>query len=339
MNSTLEIFLLLLENKPMSNREIAERLDTNIRNVQRAVEKIDTAVEQNSILHRNFKFERIGRTHTIRQSLFLKEDEILLLIKILISSRSLNEKESQRLIKKMINMVGPDNREVVKKAAAIEHTTELFIDDKSDRQEKLWQLEKYISQNERIEFQYTDYERQEDAVTEKVEILPIHSFFDNYYFFLIGLKPEDHSCITFRIDWMDKIKPIGAKSKIEHSELLKNGEETKQNVYGYRGEATTIYFEYYGYMGYLKDKFPSAEIVAKLDKPNRFDFSVYLIRVKVNYSDGVKLWLLGETTILKVVAPYDIAKDIKDTLYNTYSLYSDDKTMEKEAERYNPYHK
>lgn len=66
-------------------------------------------------------------------------------------------------------------------------------------------------------------------------------------------------------------------------------------------------------------------MIKKLDRPNRFPFSVYLIEIKVNYSDGVKLWLLGETTILKVVDPPEIAKDIKKTLYDTYRLYDEKK--------------
>lgn len=323
MNLTLEIFFLLLENKPLLNREIAERMDTNIRNVQRAIEKIELEFDRNVTLSKYFTFKKDGRYHTVCQKLFLKEDEILVLIKILIASRSLNEKELRKLVDKMINMVGIENRKIVKASVASERLSELYIDDKSDRQQKLWQLEQYIYHQTKIEFQYTNHEQQEKTKTETVELLPVHTFFDNYYFFLVGMEKQTHQYVTYRIDWMDNIEPIKVKLNIEHTERIDHGKEAEHNLYGYMGKPTHIYFEYYGYIEYIKDKFPNCRVIRKLDKPNRFPFSVNLIEIEVNYSDGVKLWLLGETTILRVVKPKAIADDIKKTLYDTYCLYND----------------
>ncbi|GEO59176.1 helix-turn-helix transcriptional regulator [Companilactobacillus bobalius] len=324
MNLTLEIFFLLLENRPMLNREIAERLDTNIRNVQRSIEKIESAFDQNISLSNYFNFKKDGRYHTVSQNLFLKEDEILLLIKILVSSRSLNKRELSHLIDKMVNMSGIENRKLVKASVTSELLSDIYIDDKSDRQKKLWELEQYIFNREKIEFEYTDHERLEKAETKKFEILPVHTFFDNYYFFLTGMEKQTHQYVTYRIDWMDKIEPIRVRLNIEHRERLDHGKEAEHNLYGYMGKRTHIYFEYYGYIGYIKDKFPNCRVIKRLDKPNRFPFSVNLIEIEVNYSDGVKLWLLGETTILRVVKPQAIADDIKKTLYDTYCLYNDD---------------
>lgn len=325
MNLTLEIFFLLLENKPLQNREIAEKLDTNIRNVQRTIDKIETAFEQSATLKRHFTFIKDGRAHSVSQNLLLTEDEILLLTKILVSSRSLNEKELPNLTQKLIDMVGVDNHKVVKAAVASERLNEIYIADKSDRKDKLWELEQYIYNKERISFQYTDHERQENAQTKFVEILPVHTFFDNYYFFLIGLEKESQKYVTYRIDWMDDIRTISVKIVAEHNKRPNHGKDAQYNLYGYMGKKVHIYFEYYGYIGYIKDKFPSCRVIKKLNRPNRFPFSVNLIEIEVNYSDGVKLWLLGETTILRVVKPKVIADDIKRTLYDTYRLYDDEK--------------
>lgn len=323
MNLTLEIFFILLENKPLQNREIAKKLDTNIRNVQRSIDKIKIAFEQSSTLNRHFRFIEDGRAHAVSQRLLLNEEEILILTKNLVSSRSLNEVELPALTDKMISMVGVDNHKVVKSAVASERLTETYIDDKSFRKDKLWQLEQYIYKEEKIRFDYTDHERQEDAQTKTVEILPVHTFFDNYYFFVVGLEKESHQYVTYRIDWMDHIEQIKIKLNLEHNKRLNHGQEAQYNLYGYQGKKTHIYFEYYGYIGYIKDKFPSCKVIKKLDRPNRFPFSVNLLEIEVNYSDGVKLWLLGETTILRVVKPKEIADDIKQTLYDTYRLYED----------------
>jgi hypothetical protein len=326
MNLTLRIFFLLLENKPLKNKEISKRLSTNIRNVQRIIENLKLAFDdKNNVLNRHFTFKEDGHYHTVCQNLLLKEDEILLLTKILISSRSLNETELPELVDKLIDMVGVDNHKVVKDAVASERLTQTFIDDKSFRKDKLWSLQQNISNNDKIRFQYTNHEAQEDAQTETVEISPVHTFFDNYYFFLVGLEKETHEYITYRIDWMTDIEVIHVKIGDDHSKRPNHGRDAQLNLYGYSGKKTRIYFEYYGYIGYIKDKFPSCKVIKKLDRPNRFPFSVNLIEIEVNYSDGVKLWLLGETTILRVVKPKAIADDIKKTLYDTYRLYDDEK--------------
>lgn len=164
MNLTLEIFFLLLENKPLQNREVAEKLDTNIRNVQRSIDKIKTTFEQSETLRRHFKFIKHGRLHTISQNLLLDEEEILLLTKILVSSRSLNKTELPALTEKMISMVGVENHKVVKAAVASEQLTETYIDDESFRKDKLWELEQYIYNKDKIRFDYTDHERQESTL-------------------------------------------------------------------------------------------------------------------------------------------------------------------------------
>jgi hypothetical protein len=122
---------------------------------------------------------------------------------------------------------------------------------------------------------------------------------------------------------MDKIEPIHLKIPMEHSKYHDHGRETRYEAFGYQGKKTRIQFEYYGYMEYIQDIFPSCKVIKTIDKPNRFPFSVKVLEIEVNYSDGIKLWLLGETTILRVLSPKSIADDIRDTLREGYERYLD----------------
>jgi len=130
MNVTLEVFFLLLENKPLQNREIADKLDINIRSIQRAVDKIQENFEQSIALNRYFEFFKDGRAHTVNQKYLLKEDQILLLSKLLVSSRSLNETELPQLTNRMLNMINVDKRSIVSSAIASERLTETYISEK-----------------------------------------------------------------------------------------------------------------------------------------------------------------------------------------------------------------
>jgi len=325
MSLTLKVFLTLLEeNKPLQNREIADKIDGNIRSVQRSIDKIAEIFDQNIVLNRYFEFSESNRAHAVNFKAVLKEEQILLLSKLLISSRSLNKSESASLIDSMLKMVDDEKSEIINSAINSERLTDTYIGDKSDRQEKLWQLEQHIHAKDKIKFKYTDHEVTEKTEISTVEILPVHTFFDNYYFFLVGLEKTSHEYKTYRIDWMDQIENINIKLHVEYRKRHNHGEDAQLNAYGYMGEKTRIQFEYYGYIGYVQDRFPSCKVIKRLDKKNKFPFSVNLLEIEVNYSPGVKLWLLGQTPILRVMEPQNIAEDIKNTLYDSYRLYKDE---------------
>lgn len=67
MNLTLRIFFLLLENKPLKNKEISEKLNTNIRNVQRIIENLKLAFDdKTNVLNRHFTFNGGGQFDEFR---------------------------------------------------------------------------------------------------------------------------------------------------------------------------------------------------------------------------------------------------------------------------------
>ncbi|GAQ01684.1 hypothetical protein NBRC111452_1496 [Companilactobacillus farciminis] len=321
MNLSIEVFLQLLENEKCQTKDIAAKQEITIRTAQRAIKEIKVAFDKSAVLNKYFQLKKIGRAYSIEQKYLLDQNQVLILIKILIASRSLNSTELPRLTNKMLDMLTLEERDVVSESVMTERITDNYLTDKSFRIEKMGQLEQYIYHKQKIRFVYTDRYPSEIPNIETIEMLPIHTFFDNLYFFLIGLVKDTHEYRTFRIDWMDNIEPIHFKLPIDHSKYHDHGQETRYEAFGYQGKKTRIQFEYYGYMEYIKDIFPSCKVIKTIDKPNRFPFSVKILEIEVNYSDGIKLWLLGETTILRVLSPKSIADDIRDTLREGYERY------------------
>ncbi|MCV3763222.1 WYL domain-containing protein [Companilactobacillus farciminis] len=323
MNLSIEVFLQLLANEKCQTKDIAEAQEINIRTAQRIIKEIKVAFDKSAILNKYFTLSKIGRAYSIDQKYLLDQNQVLILIKILIASRSLNSVELPRLTNKMLDMLTLKERDVVSESVMTERITDNSLTDKSFRIEKMGQLEQYIYHKQKIRFTYTDRYPSEIPNIQTIEMLPIHTFFDNFYFFVIGLVKDTKEYRTFRIDWIDDIETIHLKLPIDHSKYHDHGQETRYEAFGYQGKKTRIQFEYYGYIEYIKDIFPSCKIIKKIDKPNRFPFSVNILEIEVNYSDGVKLWLLGETTILRVISPKYIADDIRDTLREGYERYLD----------------
>lgn len=328
MNLTLEVFFMLLDNKPLTNNFISDVIETDVRNVQRAIKRIKKAFDESELLRQHFELKesKIKRTfyHTINQKNLLRTDQILLLIKILVASRSLNPTEMKQITDQMLKMVNLEDKNVVEFGLDSDRNPQSYLGDLSDRESKLWSLDQYIIHQDMIKFDYTDHEAKENTQTVTLERIPVHTFFDNYYFFMVGWDKYTNEYQIYHLDWMNNITvSSNVNTHIDHKKRLNHGEEALHRAYGYMGRKIRIRFEYYGYLGYVKDRFPSCRIIKKLDKKNKFPFSVNLVEIEVYYSYGVKLWLLGQTTILKVVEPDNIAQDIKKTLYQSYQMYNE----------------
>lgn len=321
MNITFEIFLRLLDNQGLETKDLVEDLDISLRKAQRTIKEIKNSLDSNPSFKKYFELTKNGNRYSINQRFLLSRDQVLVLIKILTASRSLNEKEFPELTQKMLNMLYPEQRELASASIRSEQIAHNYIDNQSDRLEKIGLLEEFIYHQDHISFEYTDHEAFEQAHTETVEMRPIHIFFDNYYFFIVSFLKTTRENRIFRIDWMNKIKKSSVKIPFNYSKHYDHGIETQHEAFGYNGKKTHIVFEFYGYVEYVKDEFPSCRVIKTIDKPNRFPFSVKVLEIEVNYSDGVKLWLLGETTILRVLSPKYIADDIRDTLKEGYERY------------------
>lgn len=351
---TVDIFFYLLEHEPQTNAQILEQFKStfskgsstksNQKAITRVMDNLNMINSESTLFNDFFTFEKINSsTHTVKLNRKLNEQQILLLSKLLLSSRALNQAETKSIIKNMENTIDVEDREVVKAAIDENKLNEPYLSNKSDRLTRLWVLEKCIHNSKRITFDYINHEPSKTPQVEHVTMLPKHVLFDNYYLFLVGyskIKAENGEFKverrTYRLDWMQKanIKVTKenqtddeaiqiVKETIEVNDRIDHSLEDRKNVFAYQGKETTITFKYYGYLEYLKDKFPQADVLSVLNEPNQFDFPVTKISLKVNYSDGVKLWLLGETPIIKILDPYPIALDIAQTLKRRVDSYQD----------------
>jgi len=250
MDITLEVFLLLLDNEPLTNREMSDELDTDIRNVQRAVSRLRVAFDSENIMRKHFDFKEDRKHHTISQRYVLKTEQISLLTKLLLSSRSLNDNEMIQLINRMLNMIDIKNRKTVTFSIDGEIHTKSTISDASFREEKLWKIDQYVLKQKILRFDYTNKEIHEEPVTETIERVPVHTFFDNFYFFMVGWNRESNDknpYEIYRIDWMDKLIDPKITLNIDHKVRLNHGQQALQRAYGYKGKEIRIQFDYYGF--------------------------------------------------------------------------------------------
>jgi len=240
-----------------------------------------------------------------------------------LASRALSHLEMDALVDELLTLTPPNERAVISESIRNEFTFMTTLKDQQPRAGKTWQLEKLICEGQLIRFDYTNYEATEKPTVEKVIMRPTSIFFDNYYLFLVGLEPTIKKYVTCRIDWIENIKKLADQVEIKPGFRYEEGLKRPITAYAYSGQKTRIQFEYYGFVDYVIDQFPSCKIIKKLDKKNQYPFSVYLLQIDVEYSAGVRLWLLGQSTILRGVSPARVVDEIKGILQSSYQRYQE----------------
>lgn len=316
----IEIFTKLLNHETVSTKGIAESYQVSLRTAQRDIQAVKEAIET-IYRDQNVLQKSRGNQYTLNAPFRLQGKELYALLKILLDSRGLNEKEADALVGKILSLAPAADAKILKRGIQNEWVYKAGIQDQSDRIDRLWELEKLIQQEATLKLTYVSHELRETPAEEEMLFRPVSLFFDNFYFFLVGLSPGQASYVTLRVDWITKIVPAEEKIAIPRAKRYEHGLERPKTAYGYLGRKTRLRFEYYGYVGYVKDRFPSCKVIEKNAKPNDFPFAVSLLEIEVEYSWGVKLWLLSQGSIIRVIAPRVIAEDIRDTLKLAYERY------------------
>ena len=131
--------------------------------------------------------------------------------------------------------------------------------------------------------------------------------FSEYYFYLIAyIEDREEYPAIFRIDRITEIKDINKKFKINYLEKFKDGEFRKYIQFMHSGPLTKIKFRYKGYLEYVLDRFPTAEVLAEEVVGERNSrYTVYTVLIEVYGSFGAEMWLRSQGDY---VVDYEILK-------------------------------
>ena len=279
----VELFVLLLNHQQVSTKEIADKYRISLRTAQRDIQVVKAALAEIYQYKTIISKDPESKKYQIESINGLQDNAIFLLLKILLASRALNKTETAEIAEQLLKLVSGKKRKALQESIRNELTFMSTIHDQRSRAEKIWSLEQAIQKNQALQFSYIDYEATDPAVITDFLIRPVSIFFDNHYFYLVGLLATQQTYKTFRIDWMEDISDHFEAIPIDYDKRYEHGLKRPITMYAYSGKKTKIQFECYGYIEYIKDQFPSCKVIKQLDKPNEYPFPVYCFKSKLNF--------------------------------------------------------
>lgn len=319
----LELFIALLNGQVLTKKELTGLYKKEGSTIQRDMAIIEEVLEEEKQKDNQAKFGLLNREKKGTYALpdyfaktFLTDDEIFAVLKVLLSSRAFTGVEMDLLVKKFINQTKDKKRleTFINNEALYYHGVPSADLDMFDR---LHEISDAILDYALIEFEYT-----KKGITKTFQRIPHAIFFSDLYFFMATSSHtaedgNDYANLNkFRINNMKNLRIVSTKHRREYKNRFEPGIFRDQTAhYPFLGKKINLIVDFYHDPAYILDRFPHAKI-AKTNEDGS-----HRIEIISNDGYGVKMWLLGQGDMVKVISPQHIIDYLVSDMTRTLKFY------------------
>ena len=288
----LKIIKRLQQKEILNGENLANEFNVDVKTIQRDIKTLRDYLFEESDSDIEYSRAKNGYYLKSNDKKSLTNEEILAISKIILESRAFNKNETDNLIDKLINQMSGNDRNIIKDLISNERFNYIPLQHGKDLLSVIWNLAQSVKNQKWLCLNYTTKSNE----GRKYNVKPLSIMFSEYYFYLIAyIEDREEYPAIFRIDRITEIKDINKKFKINYSEKFKDGEFRKYIHFMHSGPLTRIEFKYRGYIEYVLDKFPTAEILdEKIVEENNRETRVYTVKIEVYGSFGAEMWLRSQ---------------------------------------------
>jgi len=283
------MFELLNKGEIIKKAELATRYGVTEKTIQRDIEDLReylacTHFDEGEVAIA-YDRSRSGYYLVHMEREWLTNEEVLAVCKILLESRAFCKEELDRLLKKLLAQVTPNDCKQVEKIISNEKCYYVPLKHCKKLLTAIWELSQYITKQEVLRIVYS----RQDGTEREHEVKPVAIMFSEYYFYLIAYMANESKEFptVFRIDRIGSFQGTEARFCIPYTDRFKDGEFRKRVQFMYSGELRRVKFEYSGpSIEAVLDRLPTAKILSKKD-------GCYIVSAEV-YGDGIDMWLRSQ---------------------------------------------
>lgn len=307
----LYIFQQLLSDHVVVKEQLANQFAVTPRVIQSDLSQLKSFIHEQQLFYELTYHRRLGgyRLDVTQDS--ISKQAILVLIKVLLASRSLTKTETDQTIDSLLNLIPkPEQREILPiiknerfHYRPVTHGKPLLM--------LIWQFSQFIEHHVTVDIRYRN---QLDQVNQRT-ILPQAIIFSEYYFYVVAYSQTYRANRFFRLDRIQAYTSSQERLTRSRAQRFEDGELRQYIHYMQPGEKMTIQFEFRGIVEAALDRFPTATIKSRY--PERHSV---LIEADV-FDKGAKMWLLSQGALVTVKGPEKLISQIKNSLNLTLINY------------------
>jgi predicted DNA-binding transcriptional regulator YafY len=295
---------------------MANKFNVSKKTIQRDIKEINyffQEIDNNYIDY--IEYEHNSSTYFLRNdsSLSLTKKEIMVLIKILLESRSLCQEEITPIIDKLLSYLPGNIKTHINEIVSNELYHYRPVSHQKPLLDIIWELSHAIRKNKVVNINYCSLNK-ERPFERKIE--PLGLMFSEYYFYLIAhhYGQKDDFKIVYRLDRIDNLEITKKHFKVCYTNRFQEGEFRKRIQFMYPGKLMKLKFKFWGSsIEAVLDKLPTAKIIEK-------NGDEYLLEAEV-FGKGIKMWILSQGDKLEILKPKVFREEMNQTIKNMIGHY------------------
>ncbi|MGZ0084913.1 helix-turn-helix transcriptional regulator [Caldibacillus thermoamylovorans] len=312
----LSMYDRLRKGETIKKKVEAERFGVNEKTIQRDIEDLRTYLADtfyDSTITIEYDRQKQGYVLTKNKDQGLTNEEILVIAKILLESRSLKKHEMEEILDKLIFQLSPQTQNITKSIIANERHYYASLQHNRPLIQTIWHLSEAVHKKKLTTIHYQK-EGTDAPVVRTVR--PVGIMFAEYYFYLTAFPVEynfDFPTI-YRIDRIVHYEVTENHFKVDYVNRFQEGEFRKRVQFMHAGELMRIAFRFWGpSLQAVLDRLPTAKVIGT-------DGQASIIEAEV-YGRGIKMWLLSQAQYLEVLQPAEFREEMKRTIESMLNNY------------------
>lgn len=307
----LSLFERLRQGIIIDKKNEAVEFGVTEKTIQRDLEDLRAYIAEHhssdSSLDLIYDRKRKGYVLNRDERVWLTNEEILAISKILLESRSFPCEELNNLLDKLILQSAPEERKHIKEVILNEryhyhppqHGQPLF--------KKIWDFSHAVRRRKVAEIGYLRA-RETSPVQRTVE--PVGVIFSEFYFYLIAYIKDagKEFPAIYRLDRILEYTLTGETFMIPYVRRFEEGEFRKRVQFMNPGKIMRLRFRFWGpSLEAVLDRLPTARVI------RNEGHNIDLLEAEV-FGRGIKMWLLSQAQYLEVLAPQSLREEMRETL-------------------------
>ena len=304
---TIDILMRLIQGEKINSKDAARSYDVTKRTIYRDLQ----IIRENPIFNDNYhmEFDESHENRFVVKDEGININEILTIIQILIGVRALAKPELKEIIYHLRDLVSVKDQAKIDRLLKTEY---LPVKSNGNLLSRIGEFTDFIRLQTEIEFTYQGSLRTSDNKRSRQGI-PVSLYFSNFYFYVV-IFSEAKGSRTYRLDRLISYKKITKSTNILRSKL-EDGTTIRNYTYLLNGGRKSYFkIQCWTYPQTALDRLPNSRII-KHEPDGSVIIEGYL------YLQGLKLWIMSEGTLVKVLEPTSLVNDIKKELRAALKQY------------------
>lgn len=307
----LTIFLRLQAGQRLSKAQLSEEFEIDNRTAQRYISNLKSFLQDQHIHNTEIKFDTSDNTYRLIGKTTFNKKDILVISKILLENRALNESELKSLLENLLSLLSIEEQKEIEAIIGSERYNYKSLTNDKDRIDTIWFLSEAIRRKQMLEIEYK-------APLKDVKshiIFPVSLYYDAHYFYLVAYHLKHEKYTTYRVDRIETLSKSHIKKPvIEHKDKYKDGEVRNQKVDAFEGRKIDVTLIYKGNAEIVLDQFPEHKILSE-------NYDEIKVKITSQNTPGLKRWILGQGEAVTLLSPQKLIEEIQESLEKTLKNY------------------